>query len=146
MKIEKWDLPDDLCYDRKEHLWVKVEENKARIGMDDIGQDMAGKVIKLRMFPAGKDVGKGKPFGSLESGKYVGPLKAPVNGKILEANQKVIDTPKTINEDPYNEGWLIVVEATSLEDDMKDLVSGNEIGSWMKSEIEAYRAKGVIKD
>jgi len=146
MKIEKWDLPDDLHYDRKEHLWVKMEENKARVGMDDLGQDMAGKVIKLRMFPAGKDIEKGKPFGSLESGKYVGPVKAPVSGKILEANQKVIDNPRTINEDSYGEGWLILIEATNLEGDMSDLVHGAEIESWMNSEIAAYREKGVIKD
>lgn len=146
MKIEKWELPDGLCYEKKEHIWVKVEENKVRIGLDDFGQDMAGKVIKIRMFPAGKDIEKGKPFGSLESGKYVGPLKAPVSGKILEVNQKVTDNPRMINEDSYGEGWLILVEAPNLEGDKADLVSGTEVESWMKSEIEAYRAKGVIKD
>src|SRR3989337_331780 len=97
-------LPDDLYYDRKDHLWARVEEGMVRVGLDQFGQKSAGTVAYVKLLPAGRPVAKGRAFGSLEAGKYIGPLKAPVAGKIAQVNQEVLDNPSLVNTDYYGQG------------------------------------------
>ncbi|MEX2705686.1 MAG: glycine cleavage system protein H [Candidatus Freyrarchaeum guaymaensis] len=128
-------LPDDLYY-HNDHCWVRVENGKARIGFDDFGQATAGKILFVRLKPEGKTIEAGKSFGSIETGKWVGPLRAPISGTILEVNPEVKKKPTIINEDPYGDGWLIVVEPTNLEPELANLVTGDAIKAWIDKEIE----------
>ena len=128
-------LPDDLYY-HNDHCWVRVENGKARIGFDDFGQATAGKILFVRLKPQGKTIEAGKSFGSIETGKWVGPLRAPISGTILEVNPEVKKKPTIINEDPYGDGWLIVVEPTNLEPELANLVTGDAIKAWIDKEIE----------
>ena len=139
-------LPDDLYYDRKDHLWARIEGNQVRVGLDMFGQKAAGTVAYIKLMPVGKQVVKGRAFGSLEAGKYIGPLKAPVNGKLVEVNSEVVATPKLVNTDPYGQGWLVVIEPSNLQEDLKDLVQGTEIQTWLDSEVAEYREKGLLKE
>ncbi len=144
-KAEEFYLPDDLYYDRKDHLWARVEEGMVRVGLDQFGQKSAGTVAYVKLLPAGRPVAKGRAFGSLEAGKYIGPLKAPVAGKIAQVNQEVLDTPRLVNTDPYGQGWFVVIEASNLEPDLTDLVQGAEqIQAWLEAEIKDYRDKGLF--
>ncbi len=142
----KWELPDEFYYHPKDHIWVKVEEdNLVRVGLDAFGQYAAGTIQKLRTFPKGRKVVKDKAFGNLESGKFIGPLRAPVSGEIVEINQEVVSNPSKINEAPY-ENWIAVIKASNLEEDLKDLPHGEEaIKAWMEKEIEEYKKKDVLK-
>ncbi len=140
-------LPDDLYYDRKDHLWARIEGDKVRVGLDIFGQKAAGTVAYLKILPAGKTVKKGRSFGSLEAGKYIGPLKAPVGGKLVEVHEEVLKTPTLVNSDPYGEGWFVVIEPDNLEEDLKDLVQGIQgIQEWLESEYKEYKEKGLFAE
>jgi glycine cleavage system H protein len=109
MNIDRFNFPDDLLYD-KEHNWARVEGNVATIGMTDFGQDLAGEIVYAEVPRVGRDITQGEPFMSLESGKWVGRIKAIVNGKITEANEEIEWESTVINEDPYGAGWFARVE------------------------------------
>ena len=110
VKINGNDFPEDLYYHR-DHMWVKVENGKARLGYNDWAQEAAGKLVNLNTRKVGRSVKMGKTLGTVESGKWVGPLKVPLSGTIAELNDEVLRKPSLINEDPYGKGWIAVLEA-----------------------------------
>jgi len=135
-RIEGNEFPEDLYYHR-DHLWVKVEGTKVRVGYNDWAQDVAGKLINIRTRRAGRPVKAGKTLGTVESGKWVGPLKAPVSGRIVEINEDVTKNPSIINEDPYGRGWIAVIEPTNLEAELNDLIKGSDkekLEAWLREE------------
>ena len=145
-KGDKFYLPDDLYYDRKDHLWARLEEGRVRVGLDQFGQQAAGTVAYIKLMPMGRTVTKGRAFGSLEAGKYIGPLKAPVNGKLVETNPEVLANPRLVNTDSYGQGWFVVIEPSNLEPDLVDLAHGPEVQTWLENEVREYREKGLLKE
>ena len=136
VEIEGSNFPEDLYYD-KNHMWVKVENGKVRVGYNDWAQEAAGKLVNLNTRRVGRSVKAGKTLGTVESGKWVGPLRAPVSGKILEINQEVMKRPALINEDPYGGGWIAIIETEDLDTDIKDLIKGSDteaLETWLKEE------------
>jgi glycine cleavage system H protein len=115
MNIDKYEFPDDLYYD-KEHSWARVESDVVTQGLSDFGQDLAGEIVYAEVPRVGRDVEQGKPFMSMESGKWVGRVAAIVSGKIAEANEEIEWESTIINEDPYGEGWLAKFEAADLSE------------------------------
>ncbi|MFQ6136083.1 MAG: glycine cleavage system protein H [Candidatus Hydrothermarchaeales archaeon] len=145
VEIEGFNLPDEFYYIRRDHIWTKVEGDKVRIGLDQFGQCSAGRVAYIKIKPKGREIEKGRPFGTLECGKYIGPLKAPVSGVILEVNEAVLQNPELVNDDPYGEGWMIIAEPSNFEEDSKDLVHGEDVKEWLEKEIVEYRKKGLLQ-
>lgn len=148
-------LPDEFYYDKKDHLWAKIEGGEGRstaahlvrVGLDVFGQKAAGTAAYVKLLPSGKMVSKGRSFGSLEAGKYIGPLKAPVGGKIAEVNQEVLDNPRYVNTDPYGKGWFVVIEPNNLVEDLKDLIQGAaNIQEWLEREYKEYKEKGLFAE
>ena len=115
MEIEGYNFPDDIYY-HKEHYWAKVEGNKVIIGTSDFAQKLAGQVVYVELPSVGRVVEQGKPCGSMESGKWVGRVKAPIGGKILEANSELEWESGIVNSDPYGKGWLTKIEAADLKE------------------------------
>lgn len=109
MKIDKYEFPDDLLYD-KEHNWARIEGNEATIGMTDFGQALAGEIVYAEVPRTGRAIKAGEPFMSLESGKWVGRVKAIVTGKITTANEELEWEAGLINQEPYGGGWFAKVE------------------------------------
>ncbi len=109
MDIDRYHFPDDLLYDR-EHNWARIVGSTATVGMTDLGQDLAGEIVYAEVPRVGREITAGQPFMSLESGKWVGRVKAIVSGKIVEANEEIEWESTIINEDPYGEGWFAKVE------------------------------------
>ncbi len=144
-QVEQFFLPDDLYYDRKDHLWAKVEEGKVRVGLDMFGQKAAGTVAYIKLMPVGRSVAKGRAFGSLEAGKYIGPLKAPVAGKIAEVNETVLADPRLVNTDPYG-AWFVVIDPSNLEADLTDLAHSPDVQTWLEADVKDYRDRGLLKD
>ena len=141
VKIEGHEFPEDLYYHR-EHMWVKVEGNKVRVGYNSWAQGAAGKLVNLNTRKAGSPVQAGKTLGTVESGKWVGPLKTPVSGKVVEVNDEVLKKPSIINEDPYGKGWVAVIEPTDLAGDLKNLIKGSDkaaLEAWLKEEIAKHK-------
>ncbi|MBI4316892.1 MAG: glycine cleavage system protein H [Chloroflexi bacterium] len=145
-QVDDFYLPDDLYYDRKDHLWARLEDGKVRVGLDYFGQKAAGSVAYIKLMPEGKNVAKGRAFGSLEAGKYIGPLKAPVGGKLVEVNAEVLARPSLVNTDPYGQGWFVVIDPSGIEADLSDLAHGPDVQPWLEAEVQDYRAKGLLKD
>jgi len=120
-------VPDHLLYWVREHVWVRPEEDgSATIGMTDAAQHMAGIIVTATPKKAGRSVQKGKSTGTVESGKWVGPIKSPVTGEIVAANEAVVSNPKLLNEDPYGQGWFVRVRPDNWEADKADLLTGAE--------------------
>jgi glycine cleavage system H protein len=102
-------FPDDLRYTR-EHEWARRKGKNVVIGITEYAQDQLGDVVYLELPDVGDAVKKGDAFGVVESTKAVSELFAPVSGKVVEVNDPLSDAPETVNEDPYEEGWMVVVE------------------------------------
>jgi glycine cleavage system H protein len=138
MEIEGYQLPDDLYY-HKEHFWAKVEGNTVTVGTTDFAQKLAGQVVFVELPSVGKAVEQGKPCGSMESGKWVGRIYAPISGKVEASNQDLEDSPEFINESPYEKGWMFKISASNLQEDLKNLMKGNAVEPFIKSEIERIK-------
>ena len=107
--------PDDLKY-TKEHEWCRVKGNRVVVGITDHAQDALGDIVYVELPEVGDPVKKGEAFGVVESTKAVSELFSPVTGKVVEVNDPLSDAPETINEDPYEEGWMIQVEVSDFKD------------------------------
>lgn len=113
MKIDKYEFPDDLYYDT-EHNWARVEGDVVIQGLSDMGQDLAGELVYVEVPRAGRKVEQGKPFMSMESGKWVGRVKATVSGELVEANEEIEWEATLVNTSPYEDGWLVKIKADNL--------------------------------
>jgi len=138
MEIEGYSLPDDLYY-HKEHYWARVEGSTVTIGTSDFAQKLAGQIVYVELPSVGRTVEQGKPCGSMESGKWVGRIYAPVSGKVAVSNQDLEDNPELINESPYDKGWICKITAANLEADLKNLMKGEGLIDFIKSEIERVK-------
>ncbi len=102
-------FPDDLRYTR-EHEWARRKGKNLVVGVTEFAQDQLGDVVYLELPDVGDVVKKGDAFGVVESTKAVSELFAPISGTIVEVNDPLVDAPETVNEDPYEEGWMVVIE------------------------------------
>jgi glycine cleavage system H protein len=98
--------PDELRY-HPGHDWARVEGDEATLGITWYAQDSLGELVHYEPPDVGATLAKESAYGEVESVKAVSDLIAPLSGEILEVNQKVVDEPETVNEDPYGEGWLV---------------------------------------
>ena len=105
-------IPKDLRY-TQEHEWVKVEGNKVRVGITDFAQNELGDIVFVELPEVGDTVTFNEPFGSVESVKTVSELYSPVSGKVVEINEALADSPEFVNESPYENAWMIVVELSN---------------------------------
>ncbi len=120
-------IPDDLYYLVDKHVWVRVEaDGVITVGITDVAQHLAGKVIAVSLKKTGKVLGKGQSAGTVESGKWVGPVQVPVGGELVEVNEALKTNPGLINQDPYGAGWIVKLKPVDWEAERQDLVTGAE--------------------
>jgi glycine cleavage system H protein len=103
------DYPNDLRY-TKEHEWARIDGKTATIGITKFAVDQLGDITQVELPREGEEIRKEAVFGSVESVKAVSDLFAPVSGKVIKVNDPLSDSPEYVNEDCYDEGWLIQVE------------------------------------
>jgi len=113
--------PDGLKY-HSEHDWARIEGDKATLGITWFAQDALGELVHYEPPEDGSEIAKGSSYGEVESVKAVSDVIAPLSGVIIEVNQKIVDEPETVNEDPYGEGWLVRIRLSdaSEADDLMD--------------------------
>ncbi len=104
--------PAELRYS-KDHEWVRVEDDRIRIGITDYAQDALGDVVYVELPATGTEVTVNESFTEVESTKSVSDIYAPVSGRIAEVNDELADNPERINEDPYGDGWICVIEPSN---------------------------------
>ncbi|HUF01969.1 MAG TPA: glycine cleavage system protein GcvH [Gaiellaceae bacterium] len=119
--------PDDLLY-HPEHDWARIDGDEATLGITWFAQDSLGELVHFEPPEVGATVAKDASYGEVESVKAVSDIVSPLSGELLAVNQKAVDEPEIVNEDPYGEGWLVRIR----------LSDPSEAGSLLSA--DAYRA------
>ena len=135
MEVKGYNFPDELYYD-KNHFWARVEDGKVVMGTTDVTQKLAGEITFVDVPEEDDEVTQGKPFGSIESGKWVGRVYAVVSGTIIEGNEDLEDEPELINEDCYGKGWICKIDPEDLDGDLESLMQGDAYAAWVGAEID----------
>ena len=104
--------PEELSYNA-EHDWARIDGDEAVLGITWYAQDSLGELVHFEPPEPGATVAKDESYGEVESVKAVSDLISPLSGEVLEVNQRVVDAPETVNEDPYGDGWLIRIRLTN---------------------------------
>lgn len=134
MEIEGYFFPDDLWYD-KNHFWARIDGDKVVMGTTDFAQKLAGDIGYVEIPEEGQKVQQGKPFGSIESGKWVGRIYAVFSGKVTVVNEALEDEPELINSSPYDQGWICQIAPENLEAERGNLMPASELKSFIEAEI-----------
>ncbi|WP_435359037.1 glycine cleavage system protein GcvH [Haloarchaeobius sp. DFWS5] len=119
-----FETPDDRKYEES-HEWVLQNGDTVRIGITDFAQDELGDVVFVELPEVGDQITQGDAFGVIESIKAVSDLYAPVSGEVTDVNEALFDAPELVNEDPFDDGWMLEV-APSDESELDDLMSADE--------------------
>ena len=118
------DVKENFKY-TKDHEWVSVEGNIATVGITDFAQSELGDIVYVEVDTLDETLNKDEVFGTVEAVKTVSDLFLPMSGKIVEFNQSLSDAPESINESPYEQGWIIKVEVSN-PDEINDLLNSND--------------------
>jgi glycine cleavage system H protein len=140
MQIGNYEFPDNLYYDA-EHNWARVEADGTVVqGLSSFAQDIAGEILYAETPRKGRDLEQGKPFMSMESGKWVGRVKATVSGKVVDANPELEWESGLINQDPYGKGWLVKIQPVNLDSELAPLMqpSSPAFAEFIQAEIAKY--------
>ncbi|WP_298176450.1 glycine cleavage system protein GcvH [Saccharomonospora sp.] len=109
-------IPQDLRYSN-EHEWVRTDgDSVVTVGVTAFAAESLGDVVFVQLPEAGSNVTAGEVCGEIESTKSVSELYSPVTGEVVELNESVVDSPETVNSDPYDAGWLFKVRTESVPD------------------------------
>lgn len=120
-------IPEDLYYWPEKHVWAMPGEGGlVTVGVTDVAQFLAKTIISALPKSAGRPAKKGRSLGTIESGKWVGPVTSPISGEIAETNPIFTSQPSIINSDPYGEGWYAKIQADDWDGESADLVTGSE--------------------
>jgi len=126
--------PDDIKYHR-DHSWVRVEGKRATIGISDFAQEQLGDIVYVDLPEVDTEVDADSELCEIESTKATSPVVSPITGTVVEVNEDLADSPEIINEDPYGNGWLVVVEMSDPTE-VGDLMSKSEYEKFLKEEEE----------
>ena len=130
--VNNCNIPEDLYYIVGKHVWARRDGELVTVGMTDVAQSLAKTIVAVTPKAAGKAVAKGRNLATVESGKWVGPVTAPISGEIVEVNEALATSPSLVNSDPYGAGWVARLRPSDWEGEADDLVTGVE-------GVEAYR-------
>jgi glycine cleavage system H protein len=130
------EIPEDRSYfiERTQMTWVKVEGDRLTVGLTDPAQTRAGKILHVRVKAVGTVRERGKPVATVESGKWAGPVMAPVSGTVVDANADVEKEPTLLNTDPYGRGWIVRMTASAPA----------EVGTLLSGEAALARFKEIL--
>lgn len=121
-------IPADLKY-TSDHEWIKIEGDVVTIGITDFAQSELGDIVYVEVETEGDNLEKGDVFGTVEAVKTVSDLFMPIKGEVIEVNANIESTPESVNESPYEDGWMVKVKVADLSE-LDDLLSA-----------EAYQAE-----
>ena len=136
VKVEAYEVPEGLYYS-KDFEWIKIEGDNVRMGITDYAQKSLREIVYAELPGIGTEVKQGEPYGTLESVKAVSDLVAAVSGTIEEINDEVQSKPEVLNEDPYVNGWLIVVKPSNLQAELADLMDFGKAVEWHKAQAQS---------
>ena len=128
------DYPNDLRY-TKEHEWARLEGKLATIGITKFAVESLGDITQIDLPSEGEEIRKDQVFGTVESVKAVSDLFAPCTGKVVKVNSPLSDSPEMVNEDCYDEGWMVQVEVKDVKE-LEALMSAGDYETYLKEQGE----------
>ena len=126
------DFPEDIIYSC-EHIWLRVDGNMATIGITDYAQERLGDILSVEFIETDTYVERDETFGSIESVKEMVDLISPVSGTVVVINEDILEDVSIINRDPYDTGWLVVIEMDNL-DQLEDLLTATNYQDFIAQE------------
>jgi len=135
-KVKGCVIVKDLHYSVKDNTWIKTDGDIVTIGMTDIAQSLAGPILHAKTKSVGTARKKGRPIATVESGKWVGPVKSPVTGEIIEVNESLVSDAQLINRSPYKDGWVVKMKASNLDAEIAEMTTGDAAVSAYRDKIE----------
>jgi glycine cleavage system H protein len=133
--IKGYNMPDEL-YFNEEHSWARVDGTRVTVGMSDFFQKEAGDIVFVDLPEEEDEVEQGEVCGKIQSRKWIGKLVSPLSGEIVSINEDLEEDTSLINSDPYGKGWILVIEASDLESELKNLKHGDAVVEFIESEIK----------
>jgi glycine cleavage system H protein len=124
--VANCDIPDDLWYLVKKHVWARQEDDLVVVGLTDVAQNLAKNIISVTPKAVGRRIAQGKSVATVESSKWVGPVPSPVEGELAEVNEALATDPGILNREPYGSGWIAKVRAETWDPAAAGLVTGEE--------------------
>lgn len=134
VKVGEYEVPEGL-YFSVDFAWIKVEGEKARIGITDYAQKQLREIVFAELPEIGTELNQNDPYGTLESVKAVSDLISPLSGIIEEVNEEVKSNPEVLNEDPFEKGWLIVLKPSNLDEEVASLMDFAKSIEWHKNQV-----------
>jgi glycine cleavage system H protein len=125
-------VPEGLFY-TKEHEWARITGTTARVGITDYAAKTLNDIVYLTLPPSGKELKQASSFGTVESIKAVSELYAPLSGTVTSTNKELANHPELINKSPYEEGWIIELTPSMVEQEKKTLLSPAQYAEFLKS-------------
>lgn len=127
-------IPDDLMY-TQDHEWGKIEDGTMKVGITDYAQSELGDIVFVEFIETGSQIAKGESLGTVESVKAVSEIYAPVSGTILEVNGSLDDTPELVNQDCYQEAWMVIIEMDDPSE-AEDLMNAQAYEEYLAAEAK----------
>lgn len=121
--LRTMNIPETLKY-TEDHEWIKIEGDTITVGITDFAQGELGDIVYVEIETEGEEIDKGEVFGTVEAVKTVSELFMPVSGTVIEFNSELESTPETVNEDPYEKGWMIKIQVSDTAQ-LDDLLSAD---------------------
>ncbi len=127
-------LPENLLYN-KDYSWVKIEEDIATFGLVKPAADRVKEFVFIKLPKNGQKLKQGETYTSLEALKWSGHLSSPLSGEIIGVNDDLFEEPKTINQDPYGNGWIIKIKLSDPKE-KEELLSNTQVENWLNEKIK----------
>ena len=135
-------IPLHLHYSVTDHTWVQIaDDGTATIGMTDVAQNLAGSLLHAKPKRVGATRPRGKPVATVESSKWVGPVKSPLSGEIVAINEELAKDATVINRSPYKDGWIVRMKPSNLDEELAALATGQAAVDLYRERIEAEDIK-----
>ena len=132
--MREYKILDELYY-TKEHIWVKIENDVATIGITDYAQSQLGDVVFIELPEVGREVESGEVIATVESIKAVSELYSPLTGKIISINEDLANEPSLLNSDPYGDGWICDIQMKDLTE-IEDLMTADDYRAYLEAITE----------
>jgi len=136
--VKGCNIPDELYYNVENNVWARREaDGSVTVGMTTYAAALAGQIVSCTPKKVGRSVELNKSAATVESGKWVGPVKAPVAGEVIAVNTELAATPATVNADPYGSGWMVRIKPSNWDADSVALVTGAAVAAAFEAKMIA---------
>ncbi len=131
-------LPEDLFYNVESNVWCRREaDGSVTVGMTAYAVSLAGQIVAFTPKAVGRRVEQDRSVATVESGKWVGPVKAPVSGEVIAVNEQLDANPGLVNEDPYGAGWMVQMKPSDWDEEVSTLLTGESARAAFEAKMEA---------